>query len=179
MQPETTKTDSTGALSFLDSQIGRLPISAAVVRFLIVGALAYFVTQAALLLLYDVLPVIPGKHDDIDFVLFTHPDARLLIASILAVECSIAFKFWAHETWTFRERPTNGSLLYRFARFELSCLGSAVVIVAVVNVLTPVFDLSPYVSNTIAAVAGVAANWVFSHYLIWPHAGSAAEAPTS
>lgn len=179
MQPDTTTSDSTGALSRLDELIGRLPVSTALVRFLIVGTLAYVVTQVALLLFYDVLPLIPGKHDDIDFGLFTHPDARLLIASILAVECAIAFKFWAHENWTFRDRPVVGTLAYRFIRFEVSCLASTVVIVAVINVLTPTFDLSPYVSSTIAAVAGVIANWVFSHYLIWPHKTPAAEAPTS
>jgi putative flippase GtrA len=179
MQPDTTTSESTGDLSRLDLLIERLPVSPALVRFLIVGTLAYFVTQIALLLLYDVLPVIPGKHDDIDFGLFTHPDARLLVASILAVECAIAFKFIAHENWTFRERPEVGSLAHRFIRFEVSCLASTIVIVAVINVLSTAVDLSPYVSSTIAAVAGVAANWVFSHYLIWPHKTPAAEAPTS
>ncbi len=178
MQPDTTTQQPTGPLSLLDSQLSRLPVSQALARFLVVGVFAYVVNQAVLFLLYDVLPVIPGKHSDVDFGLVTHPDARLLIASIIAVEAAIMFKFWAHEGWTFRHRPQAGSVPSRFVGFNASCLMGAIAIVLVVNIVTPVLDLSPYISNSIGAVAGVVANWVFSAYLIWPHARTAeAQAP--
>jgi len=169
MQPDTTTQTTTGPLSFLDRQLNRLPVSQTLARFLVVGVLAYVVSQAVLLLLYDVLPIIPGKHRDVDFGLFTHPDARLLIASIIAVEAAIAFKFWAHEGWTFSHRPQAGPMPFRFARFNASCLAGAVAVVVAVNLLTPLFGVSPYISATIGTFAGFALNWLFSEYLIWPH----------
>jgi len=148
----------------------RLPAFPEGFRFLIVGALAYLVSQLCLLLLYDLLPLLPDKGRPISLPFLTHPDGRLLVASIAAVEAAIVFKFWAHELWTFRGRRVEGRIAYRFLAFNASCFVSAVITVATVNVVTLAFAVSPYVSNTLGALGGVLVNWAFSAYLIWRHA---------
>ncbi len=145
-----------------------LPVSPAFAKFVAVGTVAYFINQAALLLLYDVLPLLPDKDTSVDLLLFTHPDVRLLIASIIAVEFAIVFKFYAHEHWTFPDRRKPGWRLGRFIQFNATHVLSPVITVTTVNVLTPVFSLSPYVSNTIGAFLGLLVNWGFSAYIIWP-----------
>lgn len=169
MQPDTTAQGTPGALSLIDKYIARLPISPALARFLIVGGLAFIISETGLLLLYDVLPVLPDKDTRVDFGLFTHPDVRLLIASALSIEAAIFFKFWAHEYWTFRERLRPGSLFARFLQFNASSILSPVILLATVNVLTPVFGISPYISISIGTIIGFAVNWVLSTYIIWPH----------
>lgn len=164
-----TTASATPPLAFLDGLAARLHVSPEFLKFIVVGAIAYFINQGALLLLYDVLPVLPARDRDFDLGLFTHPDIRLLLASAMAVETSIVFKFYALENWTFRDRARRGWGLYRFLQFNASCILSPIITVTTVNVLTPVFGISPYISNTIGTVFGFAANWAFSAYLIWPH----------
>ena len=146
----------------------RLPVSTAFVKFIIVGAAAYVVNQIGLFLLYDALPILPAKDTAVNFAVVTHPDIRLLIASVLAVEAAIVFKFYAHEAWTFPDRLPEGWRITRFLKFNASCILSPVITVATVNVMTPVFGISPYLSNTVGTLLGFWANWVFSAYLIWP-----------
>ncbi|MEX0683950.1 MAG: GtrA family protein [Dehalococcoidia bacterium] len=154
----------------IDRFAARLHLSPAFIKFLMVGAIAYFINQIALLLLYDVLPVLPAKDQALDFGLFTHPDIRLLLASVIAVETAIVFKFYALENWTFRDRPRRGWGPVRFLQFNASCALGPVITVTTVNILTPVFGISPYISNTAGTLVGVVVNWAFSAYLIWPHA---------
>ena len=165
---ETTASADSTSSTFIDRLAARLRISPEFLKFLLVGSIAYVISQAALLLLYDVFPILPARDRDFDLGLFTHPDIRLLLASALAVELSIVFKFYALERWTFRDRPRRGWGLARFLRFNASCIIGSVIIVATVNVLTPVFGISPYLSNTAGTLFGFLANWLFSAYLIWP-----------
>jgi putative flippase GtrA len=145
-----------------------LPFSPAFARFIVVGAVAYLINQAVLLLLYDLLPLLPPRDTSVDLWLFTHPDVRLLIASVIAVEFAIVFKFYAHDHWTFPDRRKPGLRLWRFVQFNASHILSPIITVSTVNILTPVFSISPYVSNTIGAVVGLLVNWSVSAYLIWP-----------
>lgn len=147
----------------------RLPVSSSFVKFLAIGAVAYVINQAVLFLLYDVLPLLPAKETSVDFGLFTEPDIRLLIASAISVELAIAFKYYALQRFAFPDRARRGHPITRFLRFNGSCFGSTLVIVGAINVLTPVFDMSPYVATTLGTILGFAANYAFSHYLIWPH----------
>ena len=154
---------------FLESIAARLHVPPEFLKFLVVGAIAFFINQAVLALLYDVLPILPAHDRDFNFGLFTHPDVRLLLASAVAVEGSIVFKFYSLENWTFRDRERRGWGAYRFLRFNASCILSPIITVTTVNVLTPVFGISPYISNTVGTLFGFAANWAFSAYIIWPH----------
>ena len=173
---ETTASADPSSSSFIDRLAARLPISPEFLKFLLVGGIAFVINQAALLLLYDVLPILPARDSDFDFGLFTHPDIRLLLASALAVEVAIVFKFYALEHWTFRSRPRRGWGPVRFLQFNVTSIVGPIIIVSTVNVLTPVFGISPYVSLSIGTLAGFLANWAFSAYLIWPLARSKAGA---
>ncbi len=169
---ETTASADPRSSSFIDRLAARLPISPEFLRFLLVGGIVFVINQAALLLFYDVLPVLPARDSDFDFGLFTHPDIRLLLASALAVEVAIVVKFFALENWTFRDRPRRGLRPIRFLRFNATSIVGPIIVVATVNVLTPVFGISPYISLSIGVLAGFLANWAFSAYLIWPLARS-------
>ena len=171
---ETTASADHSLSSFIDGLAARVHVSPAFLKFVLVGGIAFVIDQAALLLLYDILPVLPARGRDFDFGLFRHPDIRLLLASALAVEVSIVFKFYALERWTFRDRPRRGWGLTRFMQFNASCFVGSVIVVATVNVLTPVFGISPYISLSIGTLLGFLANWAFSSYLIWPLARSEA-----
>lgn len=166
MQTDLARTQKRGLLARIRASDGP---SSPFAKFLVVGAIAYVITQAGLLLLYDVLPLLPEKDTRVGFVLFTHPDIRLLIASALAVEMAILFKFYANEHWTFTDRKRHGWFGARLFWFNISCLASAAITVGAVNVLTPVFDVSPYIANTIGTLLGFMANYLVSAYIIWPH----------
>jgi dolichol-phosphate mannosyltransferase len=147
-----------------------LPQASILVRFLVVGGIGYLINQFSLYLLYDspVFWFLPSRNTDVDLGLFTHPDIRLLISSILAVETAIVFQFLAHERWTFRDRQHKGWGPLRFLRFNLSSAVSPIIVVVTVNTLTPVFGISPYISNTIGILAGFTWNWTVNTLLIWP-----------
>jgi putative flippase GtrA len=90
-----------------------------------------------------------------------------LIASVLSVEAAIAYKFFAYERWTFRDRPRRGPLAWRFVQLNTASGLGAVVTIGTVNVLTPVLGLSPYVSTVAGVLAAFMLNWVFSSHFIW------------
>jgi dolichol-phosphate mannosyltransferase len=150
--------------------IRRLPLGATFVKFLIVGGIAYLINQFMLFLLYDspVFWFLPDKDTDTNLLLFSHPDIRLLISSVLAVEIAIVFQFTSHERWTFKDRPRKGWGPFRFAKFNLSSAVSPIIVVVTVNTLTPIFGISPYISNTIGIAAGVMWNWTWNSLVIWP-----------
>ena len=175
MQPKLTPR----ADNVLVSASRRLHLPVTLLKFFFVGALAYLVNQGALFFLYDVAPIFPDKDTGVDLLLFTYPDARLLITSFIAVQCAILFKFGIHEHWTFRDRRGDGWIVARFVQFNLSSFLSPVINLAAVNILTPLLDISPYASNTVGAVLGLSVNWLLSAHIIWPHPREAADTPAA
>src|SRR3990170_6144746 len=154
------------------SVLQRLPVSATFIKFLIVGGVGYLVNQGTLFLLYDspLSSILPAKGTDFDFIFFKHADIRLLIASVLAVEASIVSNFLWHERWTFLGRDRRSSLPVRFLTFNFTSIGSPIISVATVNVLTPNFGVNPYIANTIGIGLGTAWNWTWNSRIIWPQA---------
>ncbi|MBI2913660.1 MAG: GtrA family protein [Chloroflexi bacterium] len=148
----------------------RLPLTATFVKFLIVGGIAYLINQFMLFLFYDspAFWFLPAKDTGVDLGLFTHPDIRLLISSAAAVEVAIAFQFVAHERWTFRDREHTGWAPFRFVKFNVTAALSPIIVVVTVNTLTPIFGLSPYISNTIGILIGFMWNWTWNTLVIWP-----------
>jgi putative flippase GtrA len=140
------------------------------VSFLAVGGMAFIVTEVMLFIAYDspLLWFLPEKDTEFGIGGIEHPDVRLLIASALAVEIAIAFKFFAYEYWTFRDRQRPATLPVRFFQLNAASLLGAGVTVAVVNVLTPVLGLSPYVSTPAGVLVAFMLNWVASSHVIWP-----------
>src|SRR2546425_817992 len=149
MQPElATEQGMMGALSNLAH---RPPFPTTLVKFLIVGSVAFLINQFWLYLLYDspIFWFLPDKDTRADLLLFSHPDIRLLISSIVAVEAAILFQFNAHDRWTFRKRAQAGWIASRFAKFNLSSIVSPIISVATTSLLSVQFNISPYVANAI------------------------------
>ena len=170
MQPELARHKDRNLLKAEASIFRRLRLSSTLVKFLVVGGIGYLINQSALFLLYDtsLFWFLPAKDTAAGFLLFTHPDLRLLLSSILAVEVAIIFQFNSHERWTFRGRVRQGWVLFRFLKFNLASAGSPIIIVVTINTLTPLFGLSPYLSNTIGILFGVTWNWTINNLVIWP-----------
>jgi len=147
--------------------------------FLAVGGLAFAVNYAAFYLFYDspVASILPGKDSEANLGFVTHPDARLLVASILAVEAAIIFKFFIHERWTFRRERRNGWLGGRLAQFNISSALAAAIPIATINVLSAAMGVSPYVAMFAGVTIGFALNWLWSAHLIWPKATDRPEKP--
>jgi putative flippase GtrA len=169
MQTDITSTTKRGLLARLRQPGSLVPLSNSFVVFLIVGGMAYIINQVALFLLYDALPILPSHDTHVSFGLFTEPDISLLVASVVAVELSIVFKFYALQSWAFPDRARKGHYITRFVKFNGSCIVAQVITVATVNIVTPVFNVSPYISNTLGTLAAFMVNWAFSSYIIWPH----------
>jgi dolichol-phosphate mannosyltransferase len=170
MQPELARQEDRNLLKTEASAFRRLRLSPTLFKFLVVGGIAYLINQFALFLLYDtsLFWFLPAKDTAAGFLLFTHPDLRLLLSSILAVEVAIIFQFNAHERWTFRDRVRRGWGPFRFLKFNLTSAGSPIIIVVTVNTLTPLLGISPYISNTIGILFGVTWNWTMNNLVIWP-----------
>ena len=168
MQPElATEPGIMGALSNLAH---RLHLPTTLVKFLIVGGAAFLINQMWLYLLYDspIFWFLPDKNTRADLLLFSHPDIRLLISSIVAVEAAIVFQFNAHERWTFRKRVQSGWIGARFVKFNLTSIVSPIVSVATTSLLAVQLNISPYVANAIGILIGFTWNWTLNALVIWP-----------
>ncbi len=170
MQPELVSRADEGLMGGAKALAHRLHLPTTFVKFIIVGGLAYLINQFGLFLLYDspVFWFLPEKNTEVDFWLFTHPDIRLLISSVVAVEIAIVFQFSSHERWTFRRRSRRGWWITRFLKFNLSSIVSPIIIVVTTNVLTLTLDVNPYISNTIGVLIGFMWNWTVNSLIIWP-----------
>ena len=170
MRPELVNQADQGLMGAASELAHRLHLPTTLIKFLMVGGLAFVVYQLFLYLLYDspVFWFLPVKDTDADLVFFTHPDIRLLIASIVAVELAIVFQFNSHERWTFRGRPRGDWILPRFIKFNISSIVSPIIIVITTNVLTLAFGVSPYISAMVGVLIGFAWNWTMTSLLIWP-----------
>ena len=146
-----------------------LGLSPTFLSFLVVGGMAFIVTEVMLFLAYDtpVLWFLPEKDTEFGIAGLEHPDIRLFIASVLAVEIAIAFKFLAYERWTFRDRQRDAPIPLRFAQLNVASLLGTGVTLGVVNIFTPLLGISPYISTPIGVLAAFMLNWVASSHLIW------------
>jgi putative flippase GtrA len=136
--------------------------------FLVVGATAFIVNEIALFLVYDagILWFLPGK--DVEWnIAGIKPEARLFIASVIAVEVAIAWKFVLYEHWTFADRPRRGNIVWRFLQLNAASFLATVVTIATINILTPLLGISPYVSTPIGVLVAFMINWMFSNHFIW------------
>ena len=156
-----------------------LPVSTTFIKFLIVGGVGYLVNQVVLFSLYDspVSSFLPEKGTPFDVGPLTISDVKLLIASILAVEASIASNFFWHERWTFRDRDQRRSPPLRYLTFHFTSMGSPLISLTVVNVLSPVFGVWPYISNTVGICLAAVWNWTWNTRVIWPRKPSSEIAP--
>lgn len=163
---------SVGGLSLLavaDGLAGRFALPTTFMKFLVVGAIGYVVNQLTLFLGYDtpLLWFLPEQGTALRTPLFTHTDIRLFIATVLGVEAAIISNFTWHERWTFRHRDRSKPRLLRFAQFNTTSIGSPIISVTTVNILTPTFGISPYIANSLGIVLGLSWNWLWNTQLVW------------
>ncbi len=172
MQPELATQADQGLVGAASALARRLHLPTTLMKFLIVGGVAFLVYQVFLFLFYDspIFWFLPDRDTEVDFVLFTHPDIRLLISSVIAVELAIVIQFNSHERWTFRHRPRAGWLGLRFIKFNISSIVSPIIIVVTTNVLTLAFDVSPYLSSIVGVLIGFTWNWMMNSLVVWPTA---------
>ena len=172
MQPELATQADQGLVGAASALAHRLHLPITLMKFLIVGGVAFLVYQVFLFLFYDsaIFWFLPDRDTEVDFVLFTHPDIRLLISSVIAVELAIVIQFNSHERWTFRHRPRAGWLGLRFIKFNISSIVSPIIIVVTTNVLTLAFDVSPYLSSIVGVLIGFTWNWMMNSLVVWPTA---------
>jgi putative flippase GtrA len=149
--------------------IARAAASSTFIKFCIVGTIGYLVNQFFLFLFYDspAFPFLPEKGTDARIVFFTHPDVRLLIATVLAVELAILSNFLWHNLWTFSDRSRRLPMLLRWIIFNITSIGSPIISVTTVNVLTPNFGVNAYIANSIGVALGMSWNWMWNTRVIW------------
>ena len=131
-------------------------------RFLVVGAVSFLVNQVTLFVLYDVVLGLDGSST----VSVLRVDPALAVASVVALELSIVVRFALNDRWTFRERGCL-SLVRRLYLFQASSLGSPLLALLAVNVLTPQFGISYLVANSIGILLGLSLNWYCSSRVVW------------
>jgi putative flippase GtrA len=147
-------------------------LSPEMIKFLVVGGISYLVNQAALALMYEqVLADVTRRLD----TAFGTMDLALLLASVVAVEIAIIARFLLNDHWTFRRRRDK-PFVHRFVQSNFGSLGSPLISLATVNILTPLFDINYLVSNSIGIALGLAWNWGWSTRVVWRPAEEAAEA---
>jgi len=179
MQPELATEADQGLMGAASALAHRLRLPTTLVKFMIVGGIGFCINQVFLFLFYDspVFWFFPDKNSNADLL---HPDIRLLISSILAVEIAIISQFSLHEGWTFRKRERRGLAVMRFLKFNLSSIISPIIIVLTVNILTPIIRdtsgddsllgaLAPYISNGVGVLLGLSWNWTLNTLVIWPN----------
>jgi putative flippase GtrA len=158
----------------------RLHVPTTMIKFVIVGGIGFLINETMLALLYDggLLAFMADKHDHINLGFVTASDARLLFASIFAVEVAIVCQFNMHERWTFARRDREGNVFVRFFKFNLGSAVSPIVTVVCVNVLTPeirstagsdsiIGKVAPYIANGFGVALGFTWNYVFNSKVIW------------
>jgi len=152
-----------------DYVAARAAASSTFIKFSIVGTIGYLVNQFFLYLFYDspAFPFLPDKGTDAHIIFFTDPDVRLLIATVIAVELAILSNFLWHNLWTFSDRSRRLPMLLRLVVFNITSIGSPIISVTTVNVLTPNFGVNAYIANTIGVALGMTWNWMWNTRLIW------------
>ena len=170
MRPELEIKADQGLMGAASELAHRLHLPTTLIKFVMVGGMAFVIYQVFLFLLYDspLFWFLPEKDTDADLVFFNHPDIRLLISSIVAVELAIVFQFNSHDRWTFRRRPRGGWILHRFIKFNISSIVSPIIIVITTNVLTLALGVSPYISSIAGVLIGFVWNWALNSLVIWP-----------
>ena len=131
-------------------------------RFMLVGGLSFVVNQALLVLLYE------GSFRSMAAA--STPlgplNVGLLLSSSLALEASILVRFVLNDGWTFRD--CHGKPFWqRLMQSNLSSLGSPVICLTSVNVLTPLLGISYLIANSVGISIGLAWNWLWSSRVVW------------
>ena len=140
-------------------------------KFAATGASGYVVYQLVFLLWYDspLVWFLPDKGADVNLLVFSHGDARLLITTMVAAELSIVGVFAGHHLWTFKDRvPVGRPIWLRFAQFNAKAAVSSLFILnGVVNVLILGLGVLSFVAIPLGVATAFLWNWLWDSRLIW------------
>lgn len=176
MQQDFATSSDQGMIAAASALAHRLHLPTTLIKFAMVGGVAFVIYQVILYLIYGEPPAsflpdlsglfwfLPARAEDPSLF---NPDPRLVIASIVGVEAAIVFQFNSHERWTFRSRPRNGWIGLRFIKFNVNSIVSPIIIVITTIVLHSV-NVSPYVSSIVGVLIGFVWNWTLNSLVIWP-----------
>jgi putative flippase GtrA len=176
MQQELATSSEEGLMAAASALAHRLHLPTTLIKFAMVGGVAFVIYQVILYLVYGEPPAsflpdlsglfwfLPARVEDPSLF---NPDPRLVIASIAGVEAAIVFQFNSHERWTFRHRPRKGWIGLRFIKFNLNSIVSPIIMVITTIVLHSV-NVSPYLSSIVGVLIGFAWNWTMNSMVIWP-----------
>ncbi|OGD86214.1 hypothetical protein A2Z23_02000 [Candidatus Curtissbacteria bacterium RBG_16_39_7] len=147
------------------------------VKFLIVGTIGFIVYSIFMWLFYDspFLPFMPQKNAVWGFWRFSHADLRIFISSIIAIEAAVISNFLWHENWTFKERVKKGRFITRIWQFHIISIGSPLIQLTSVNILTPYFGFPWLISSAIGVLIGLVWNYIWNTRVIWRGKGAAAQ----
>lgn len=140
-------------------------------KFLIVGGVSYVVNAIALYAFYEHILAGVSRSVETPFGGF---NLALFVASAIAVEIAIIVRFLLNDGWTFRDRREK-SLRRRFAQSNITSLGSPLISILCVNVLTPIFGGSYQIALSIGVLLGLAWNWTWSSKVVWRRAEKTSE----
>ena len=176
MQQDFVTSSDQGMVAAASAVAHRLHLPTTLIKFAMVGGVAFVIYQVILYLIYGEPPVsflpdlsklfwfLPARVEDPSLF---NPDPRLVIASIAGVEAAIVFQFNSHERWTFRHRPRKGWIGLRFIKFNLNSIVSPIIMVITTIVLHSV-NVSPYLSSIVGVLIGFAWNWTLNSLVFWP-----------
>ena len=171
LTPELEAITGRERANILEGLRARLLAHPVLLKFALMGATGYIVYQLVFFIFYDssLLGFLPEKGQTLKVLGFSHGDARLLIATLVAAELSIVGVFTGHHLWTFRERLTESKPLWvRFGQFNSKAAVSSLgILTAVVNLLTLALNVTPYLTIPIGVAAAFLWNWRWDSRFIW------------
>lgn len=155
------------------------------IKFLMVGAVGYLVNAIALGLLnrgeifgvnvlsQPILSAIPIGSQAPNIGSF-HID-RLFISALISVELSIFSNFMLHDNWTFRNRFRDGSIILRFAKFNITSAASP--LIQLISILFFVRSLGQHeqLGLAVGVIIGLFVNYFLNLLIVWkehPQTGS-------
>ncbi|MBI3341896.1 glycosyltransferase [Candidatus Curtissbacteria bacterium] len=157
--------------------IVRLKNSITFIKFLVVGTFSYFINAIALGLLYRgqiySMKVLnqPLLHswptvDHAPKLLFLSLD-RLFLASLISIELSIVFNFFAHENWTFKDRSHTFPAILRLLKFNTTSIASPIIQLFFIILFARYLNLNEQVGLAVGVVVGLFLNYVINIMWIW------------
>lgn len=136
------------------------------IKFLITGVIGYLVNATTLSVAANIFKA-THPTDAFSALIPAIKDAPLFMATIVSAEMSIVAVFLINNFWTFRNRSVSGSIVTRFAKFNLTALGSPLIQVLIINTLTPYFGIHKQISLAIGVILGLVLNWILNTKVIW------------
>ncbi len=155
----------------------RMEKSKTLIKFLMVGTISYLINSIALGVLYrgsiysikvldkPLLEFIPTV-DKATKILFLSLD-RLLVASIISIELAIIFNFIMHDNWTFKNRSHDGSKILRFAKFNITSIGSPIIQIFTILFVAHTLGQHEQIGLAIGVIIGLFFNYFVNLLWVW------------